>query len=93
MRAEIADRRGRDLEPLGTQEGSLQFEVSTITAQFARRCDHSMTRKIRPAAVPHDVADRSRGTGPASGFRDVTIRGDVANGNPADDGQDVMFES
>jgi len=92
MSAEIADRRGRNLQPLGTQERTFQLEVSAITAEFTCRGNHAMTREIRPAAVAHDVADRSRGAGPSSGFRDVAIRSDVTSRDPADDSQDGMCE-
>ncbi len=52
-----------------------------------------MTRNIRPAAVPHDVAHRPRGSGPSSGFRDIAVRRNITNRNPANDRQDEVLEN
>jgi len=91
--AEVADRRGRDLQSFGAKERPLQLEISSIPAQFARRRNDPMTRNIRPAAVAHDVAHRSRGAGPSGGFSDIAVGRNIPDRNPANDSQDEVFEN
>jgi hypothetical protein len=90
--AEISDRRSGDLQSLGTKERTFQFEVTTITPEFARGGDDTMTRHIRPAAVAHDVAHRTRRARSSRRFSDVAVGGDAANGNSPDDGNNGFFE-
>src|SRR3954447_3284347 len=86
--AEIANRRDGDVQSFRAQERALQLEVSAITAQFARGGDDSMTRNVRPAALPHDVANRPRGAWPSRRFRHIAVGGDMSHGNSSNDRQD-----
>jgi hypothetical protein len=90
--AEIADCRGRHLQSLGPKQGTLQFDVSAVPAQFAGRGHDAMTRNVRPPAVAHDVSDSPCGAWPSGGFSNIAICGDATDRDAANHGQNGVCE-
>ena len=60
------------------------MKVVPVAAQFAPGGDHTMAGNGGVVAVPHDVADRPMGAGPAGRSGDVTVGRNTTVWNPSD---------
>ena len=89
---EISDGGRGNLQSFGTKERTLQLEISTKAAEFARCRDNPVTWNIGPPAVPHDVPNRPRGTWSSGGFSNVAVRRHAADRNASNNRKDGVFE-
>jgi len=86
VRAEITDGGSADQDSFGPQQAALEFEVPAVATEFAGRCDDAMTWNVALPAVAHDVSHRARRSGSSGCLGDVAVRGNLADGDPADYG-------
>ena len=86
---EVTNRRAGDLQPFGSEQRALQFDVPAVPAEPPCRGDNTMTRNIALRAIPHDVTDRTRCSRTAGCFRDIAISRDPSNRDAADHRQDA----
>ena len=77
---------------LARQERAFELGRAAKTANRTFGADDTVVGQARFTGVPQDIADGTRGTGPAGQRRDVAVGGDCARGNPCDHAQDSTAE-
>src|SRR4030095_11002587 len=90
--AEIADAGNTNHEPFGTEKSALELEVATVTTELASCGDDAVAGHVGSPAFPHDVAARTRRSRAPGRLGDIAVGGDLADGNPADHGEDAVGE-
>jgi hypothetical protein len=81
----------RDLNPFGTKKSALYKQVAVTSEASAGRND-PMTGNTHQATRAHDSTNRPPGPRPTRELRDVTIRGDLTEGNTTHHRQDPSPE-
>ncbi len=79
---ELTDGAGTYDDALVPQQATFQ-EWIAIAAEASAGTDHPVTRHTGRPARPHDRADGSPGSRPASHRRDIAVGGDPATRNPS----------
>jgi len=81
----------RDLNPFGTKKSALYKQVA-VTSEASAGGNDPMTGNAHQATRAHDSTNRPPGPRPTRELRDVTIRGDLTEGNTTHHRQDPSPE-
>jgi hypothetical protein len=92
MGGEIPDGGPPDQNPFGPQQSALELEVAAVSTELARGGDDPMAGNVALPAVAHDIANRTRRSGPSSRLGHVAVGGNLADGDFPNDTQDPIAE-
>ena len=89
---ELADTLPGHGDAFRNKQRPLEHLTSTVSADSAAGPNHAMARHVGLSAVPHDVANRAPRARPPGEQRDVTVSGDPARWDAADDREHASAE-